>query len=192
VETRTHLKIDVNLEEFPDIIVDFIPDLIDKKNYKRRVAARKSLVALGKDILPYLYKLLTSKDFLLRREAGKIIELIPDKRSIPILLNLLSEDEDSGIRWIASEGLVKIGRDCIIPLLKALVKCNSTYYIEKGAHHVFNALFTPDEKEELKQLILSLHNNLDFESIASVEAAKALRTVFNPKKKLLTTHTVPE
>jgi HEAT repeat protein len=183
VETRTYLKIDVKLEEFPDEIVDFIPDLIDKKNYKRRVAARKSLVAMGNKILPYMYKLLTSKDFMVRKEAGKIIELIPDKRSIPILLNLLSEDDESGIRWIASEGLVKIGRDSIIPLLKALVKCNSTYYIEKGAHHVFNALFTSDEKEELKQLMISLHNYLDFESIASVEAAKALRTVFNPKKQ---------
>lgn len=186
METRTYLKIDVNIEEFPEEIVDFIPGLIDKINYKKRVAARRGLISMGKNILPYMYKLLASKDYTLRREAGKIIELIPDKRSIPVLLNLLSDDDESGMRWIASEGLVKIGRDSIVPLLKALVKCNSTYYIEQAAHHVFIALFTPEEKEELKNLMISLHNNLDLESIASVEAAKALRTIFNPKKKLYT------
>ena len=183
METRTYLKNDMNIEDFPEEIVDFIPGLLDKKDYKKRVAARKNLIGLGKDILPYMYKLLNSKDYMLKNEAGKIIELLPDKRSIPIFLNLISNDDDSGMRWIASEGLVKIGRDSIVPLLKAMVKCNSTYYIEQSAHHVFSALFTPDEKEELKNLMLSLHNYLDFESIASVEAAKALRTVFNPKKR---------
>ena len=89
----------------------------------------------------------------------------------------------SSIRWIAAEGLVKIGRDCIGPLLKAIVKCNSTYYIQQGAHRVFNELFTPVEKEELKPLMLSLHHYFDIESIASVEASKALRTVFNPKNR---------
>jgi HEAT repeat protein len=188
VETKTYIKIDVNIDEFPEEIVEFIPGLIDKKNYKRRVSARKSLVGLGKDILPWIYQLLSSKDFTVRREAGKIIELLPDKRSVPYLLNLLSDDDESGIRWIAAEGLVKIGRDVIVPLLEALVKCKTTYYIEKGAHHIFNSLFTPEEKEELKHLMLSLHNYLDFDSIASVEAAKALRTVFNPKKKALSTN----
>ena len=173
----------MNIEDFPEEIVDFIPGLLDKKDYKKRVAARKNLIGLGKDILPYMYKLLNSKDYMLKKEAGKIIELLPDKRSIPIFLNLISNDDDSGMRWIASEGLVKIGRDSIVPLLKAMVKCNSTYYIEQSAHHVFNTLFTPEEKEELKNLMMSLHNYLDFESIASVEAAKALRTIFNPKKR---------
>jgi hypothetical protein len=130
-----------------------------------------------------MYKLLDTKDYTLKKEAGKIIEQIPDKGSIPVLLNLISNDDDSGMRWIAAEGLVKIGRDSIVPLLKALVKCSTTYYIEQAAHHVFGVLFTAEEKEELKNLMVSLHSYRDFEYLSSVEAAKALRTVFNPKKR---------
>jgi HEAT repeat protein len=180
METKTYIKLDVDIGDFPDELVDFIPDLVDKRNYKARVTARKNIADLGKEVLPFIYQLLTSKDYFVRREAAKIIELLPDKGSISVLLNLL-DDEESGIRWVAAEGLAKIGRDSIVPLLKALVKCNGTFYIQKGALHVFNTVFTPEEKEELRPLMLSLHNYLEFDAIASVEASKALRTVFAKK-----------
>jgi HEAT repeat protein len=70
---------------------------------------------MGKDILLFIYKLLTSKDYTLRKEAGKIIELIPDKRSILILLNLFSDDDESGMRWIVSVEAAKALRTVFNP-----------------------------------------------------------------------------
>ncbi|MGA2406446.1 MAG: hypothetical protein ABSF81_06815 [Bacteroidales bacterium] len=52
-----------------------------------------------------MHKLLDSKNGLLRTEAAKIVELIADKRSIPLLINLLDNNEFE-IRWIAAEGLI--------------------------------------------------------------------------------------
>jgi HEAT repeat protein len=70
-------------------------------------------------------------------EAAKIVELIADRRSIPLLINLL-DDKEFEIRWIAAEGLIKIGRRSILPLLKSVRDGESSYFHNKGAHHVLN------------------------------------------------------
>lgn len=74
---------------------------------------------MGKTIISQMHKLLDSENDSLRMEAAKIIELIADRRSIPLLINLL-DDTKFDIRWIAAEGLIKIGRRSILPLLKSV------------------------------------------------------------------------
>ena len=69
------------------------------------------------------------------------------------------EDEESDIRWIAAEGLVKLGRKVIKPLLEKLIDDGGeTIYMRKGAYHIFPKLDIRDErKEKLKPLIKALN-----------------------------------
>jgi hypothetical protein len=132
---------------------------------------------MGKTIIPELHKLLVSKNYLIRTEAAKIVELIADKRSIKLLIGLL-EDTEFEIRWIASEGLIKIGRRSIKPLLKAVCDSKSTMFLYKRVHQILNSLLYEDEKLKLSSLILSLDDYHLLGGTAPVEASRALNSNF--------------
>lgn len=172
METKKH-NVDVNYDEFTESIASVIPDLSEMNNYQKKVNARRYLVEMGKAILPQLNKLLLSKNIRLRREASKIIEIIGDKESIPVLINLLDDDEGS-IRWIAAEGLIHIGRDSIVPLLSRIIENGDDTYLKIAARHTFLNLFNEDEKIYFQPLLQSLRNYNNFSVLASVEAFRAL------------------
>jgi hypothetical protein len=121
-----------------------------------------------------MHKLLTSKNTLLRKNAAQIVELIADKRSVPLLISLL-HDPESDIRWIAAEGLIKIGRRSILPLLRSIRNEKSSHFHDKGAHHVLSSLLDKNEKEKLASLMLSLDDYHELGETAPVEASKALK-----------------
>jgi HEAT repeat protein len=170
-------EMDSILNDFPENLVKLIHGLLDDKNYTIKHNAGKALVKKGKTIIPQMHKLLSSKNSLLRKEAARIVELIADRRSISLLIGLL-EDKESDIRWIAAEGLVKIGRQSILPLLKSVRDNKNSYYLNTGAHHVLNSLLQEKEKKELVPLMQSLGNYHQMGGIASAEAVNALKTVF--------------
>jgi HEAT repeat protein len=114
-------------------------------NGLEREKARKTLVAKGKDSLDYLMELLSHPRHICRWEAVKTMEEIGDPDSIPMFIQAL-EDDKSDVRWIAAEGLIKLGRQSIEPLLKALIDKSDTVFVLEGAHHVF---FDLEEKGEL-------------------------------------------
>jgi len=173
METKARSRFGVNIEEFAGNIAYVIPDLAAISDYQTKSNARRYLVDLGKEILPQVNKLLLSKNTHLRKEASKIIELIGDKDSIPTLIELLDDDESS-IRWIAAEGLVHIGKESIVPLLNSLIQMGDNTYLKLGARHVFLKLFSEDEKEYFKPLLLSLKNYNNISILAPVEAFRAL------------------
>ena len=135
---------------------------------------------MGKSFIPQLYKLLDSENGLLRMEAAKIVELIADRKSIPFFINLL-DDKVFEIRWIAAEGLIKIGRRSIVPLLKSIRDGKSTLIFNKGAHHVLLSLLKENEKNKLTSLLLSLDNAKELGETAPVEASEAIKTIFKGK-----------
>ena len=180
MEKLVNSEIDISLKGFPDDLVKLIMGLSDHKKYIGKHGTRNALVNMGKPIIPYMHKLLASKNDLIRKESAKVVELIADTKSIPFLINLLN-DADPDIRWIAAEGLVKIGRRSIVPLLKSIRVGESSHLIGKGAHHVLHSLLTESEMDKLKPLMLSLDNYHQLAETAPIEAAKALKTVFKPK-----------
>jgi len=109
------IEIDKILKDLPDSLTSIIKESLDSANSIKKLAARNNLVRMGKTIIPQLHILLESENVLLRMEVAKIVELIADRRSIPFLINLL-DDIEFEIRWIAAEGLIKIGRLSIRPL----------------------------------------------------------------------------
>lgn len=97
----------------------------------------------------------TRENEVFRQEISKIVKLIADRRSIPALINLL-EDNESDIRWIAAESLIKIGRKSIIPLLRS-IQSGKVYCIPgNGAWHVLQCLLTRSEKKALHSILLSI------------------------------------
>ena len=169
-------EIDNALNNFPDNLTVLIKESLNSKNSVKKLAARSTLVRMGKTIIPKMHKLLESENSLLRMEAAKIVELIADRRSIPFLINLL-DDKEFEIRWIAAEGLIKIGRRSILPLLKSVRDGKSTYVHNKGAHHVLNSLLNESEKDKLTSLLLSLDDAQELGGTAPVEASAAIKTL---------------
>jgi HEAT repeat protein len=170
-------EIDINLKDFPDNLTSLIKESLDSKNSVKKLAARNKLVGMGKTILPKLHRLLNSENGLLRMEAAKIVELIADRRSIPFLIDLL-DDKEFEIRWIAAEGLIKIGRRSILPLLKSIRDGKSSFIFNKGAHHVLLNLLNENEKNKLTALLLSLGDAQELGETAPVEASEAIKTIF--------------
>jgi hypothetical protein len=165
------------LAEFPENLVKTIKGSLDRKDYIKKKSARETLVKMGKKILPQMHKLLSSENDSLRMETAKITELIADSRSIPSLIKLL-DDPIFDIRWIAAEGLIKIGRRCICPLLKSVREGRSSLLFNSGTHHILLGLLDEKEKDILMPLLQSLDNYHESGETAPVQASIALNTVF--------------
>jgi HEAT repeat protein len=171
------------LKELPENISGHISCLYKEINYKLRVAARKKLVKMGRAILPRLHNLLSIEDNVLRWEVAKVIELIGEKESIPVFIELL-EDSDSGIRWIAADGLINIGRDSIMPVLKSIInKKKESYFLRLGAHYILTELFNPNEKNKFKALLLSIQSYGGIDESIALEVYNALRVIEKQKEK---------
>ncbi len=173
MDKREYNYIDVDLKGYSKEVASLITDLVSEYANTRK-KARKKLVEMGKDVVPQIHKTLLSKNKLLKWEAALVVEEIGDISSIPVFTELL-EDSETDIRWIAAEGLINVGRDCIVPLLKEIMAKGDSYYIRNGVHHVFGEIFDKKEKEQFHQLIHALHHYTESSEFAQVEAAKALR-----------------
>ena len=114
-------------------------ELLISKNGMERKKARAKLVKRGRPAINYLEKLIFNPQHIQRWEALKTMEEIGDPISIPFFIQSL-EDDESDIRWIAAEGLIKLGTLSVKPLLEALLDKPNSIFILAGAHHVFYSL----------------------------------------------------
>jgi hypothetical protein len=176
-------EIDISLKNLPDNLAKLIKGSLDNSSSSKKLAARKTIVKMGRSIIPQIHKLLVAENNLLRMEAAKIAELIADRRSIPFLINLL-DDKVFEIRWIAAEGLIKAGRRSILPLLMSVRDGKSSILFNNGAHHVLISLLNENEKGKLSSLLLSLENTNELGETAPVEASEAIKTIFKRKNTI--------
>lgn len=165
------------LNNFSDNIDKLTNELLDTKDFSRKLSARETLVKMGKKVIPEMHKLLNSENVALRREAVKIVELIADKNSIPYLIDLL-DDAIFEIRWITAEALIKIGRPSICPLLKSVRDGKSSLIFNRGAHHILLNLLKEEEKKKLMPLLESLDNYLELGGTSPAMAEETLKTVY--------------
>ncbi|VAW17010.1 PBS lyase HEAT-like repeat domain protein [hydrothermal vent metagenome] len=122
-----------------DLEVRQLLKTLGSKNGLEREKARGELVAKGKNMVDYLTGLLNHPKHIYRWEALKTMKEIGDPASIPLFIRSL-EDDESDIRWIAAEGLIKMGVQSVKPLLKILIEKSGSIFILAGAHHVFYSL----------------------------------------------------
>jgi hypothetical protein len=170
----------INLNDSPESILQQITGLLENNNFPDVHNKIAALGKLGNGIIPQLHEILCSENGHIRLEALKVVKYIADRRSIPVLIYLL-DDSETGIRWVAAEGLVNIGRSCIRPLLRSIRDRKNPAFLYKGAHHVLNSLLYGDEKEKLQTLLLSLDNYHQLGGISPVLAYEALETIFKHK-----------
>lgn len=67
-------ELNISLKDFPDNLTSLIKGSSETKNSVEKLAARSTLVRLGKTIIPQIHKLLDSENGLIRMEAAKIVE----------------------------------------------------------------------------------------------------------------------
>jgi HEAT repeat protein len=117
--------------------------LLNSDDGSARTHARESLLKLGTPAVPALIQILTAPQDRLRWEAAKALSQIGDPTAASALVKAL-EDDNSGVRWLAAEGLVILGRAGLVPLLEALRHHSDSVWLREGAHHVLRSLARED------------------------------------------------
>lgn len=143
--------------------------LISMDNYETHKKAKNKILKEGEAMVPLMQQLAGSRSDLIRREAAKILKLIPRRSSIPVAIEMLG-DRVSEIRWIGAEILIATGRGSIKPLLQELVNNGTSFYLRHGAHHVLSELIMEDDPQELKDF---LHVTLSGDELPDVIPVKA-------------------
>lgn len=141
-----------------------------------RQHARESLVAIGRPAVGPLMQALQHKDWRMRWGAAKALGQIADPVAANALVKML-EDQQGGIRWLAAEGLIVLGRAGLAPLLQALIHHSDSMSLREGAHHVIHSLIEedPDLSYSLTPVLAALE---DIEPAIQVPpAAQAALTV---------------
>jgi HEAT repeat protein len=120
-----------------------------------RQKARRRLVAMGKPAVPFLTKLLQDAREQTRWEAAKALGAIADPEASKALTSAM-EDEDFDVRWLAAEALIRLGRDGLPSLLRALAERSNSVWLRDGAHHVLTSLSKKRMKILLKPMLSAL------------------------------------
>jgi len=149
-------------------------------NGQTRQYARISLVRIGEPAVDALIETLNSRDGLTRWEAAKALSQIGSPKAAQALVKALEDDQFS-IRWLAAEGLKKIGRDGLKPLLKALWQAPNSIRLREGAHHILHDLLSQEALD--KQLLAALRSV--FTALNYLDPAVALPATVMPALKML-------
>lgn len=104
-----------------------------------RVGARTELVEMGEPAVGALMLLLALGHDQERWEAAKALTQMNRHSGAPALVCAL-EDTNFGVRWLAAEGLIRLGRKGLPALLWALVHHPESWWLKEGAHHVLFVL----------------------------------------------------
>lgn len=130
-------------ESDPSETIQELLPFLNSKDAAQRQKSRLKLVQIGKPAVPYLVKYLTDKEFRLRWEAAMTLRDIHDPSSAHALVGALM-DEAPGVRWLASEALISLGKPALIPLLRGLEKHFDSTWMREGAHHVLHDIRSED------------------------------------------------
>jgi HEAT repeat protein len=122
-----------------------------------RQYARQALVAIGGPSVAPLIEALADPNDDVRWEAAKALGQISDPAAAPALVNAM-EDENSGIRWLGAEGLIALGREGLVPLLRALEQHSDSEWLREGAHHVLHDLARGNLENVLTPVLAALED----------------------------------
>jgi HEAT repeat protein len=135
-------------------IEGLIMALSSDNGFARR-EARQSLLAIGSPVVHPLIEALRQENDNVRREAVRALIEIGGGEVAPALIKTL-EDEEFDIRWLAAEGLIKLGMDGLKALLQALIDHGNSALLLEGAHHVIHYMAKGGLREHLGPVLGSL------------------------------------
>jgi len=122
----------------PDQVRNLVKKL-DNDDQMVRIETRTTLIKLGRPAVKYLAEIVAAKKDRLRWEAIKTLADIEDLAATPYLIAAL-DDENSGIQWLAAEGLIRLGPEIVEPLLSALIGKTDSLLFLHGVHHIIHDL----------------------------------------------------
>jgi len=148
-----------------------------------RERACRALVAIGRAAVPVLVDTLTDAVDHARREAARALSRIHDPAAAPAMVAAL-EDDLPGVRWLAGEGLIALGREGLIPLFRALIAQSDSVRLRQGAHHVVHALAGGEFSVQLAAVLQALEGPEPISAIpvAAFNALKDLEIVSGGKR----------
>ncbi len=146
-----------------EVIHKLISDLRNDDGIIRE-DARHQLVKLGEEAVDYLGGYLNADDALLRWEVVKTLADIQQPVAADFLVNAM-EDNMISIRWIAAEGIIRLKKKGLRPLLERLRDNLDSPRLIEGAHHVFHSLKKQDKNPLYKEIFVALDNRQAHEEI---------------------------
>lgn len=109
-----------------------------------------------------------------REQAIRELKKYPDPAVIARLIQTLDSEEDSGVRWAASNTLIEFGDAALRPLLHALVERHDSVWLREGAYRVFHDTHSYKVQQVAGDLIKALKGPAA-ESTTTDAAVRALR-----------------
>ena len=166
-----------------DIQINTLVKQLSDNDGQTREKARLALVDIGKEATLPLTKILGDRDRQTRWEAAKALGAIADPAAIPALINTL-EDNIFDIRWLASEALVTLGTDSVIPLLETLSRSSENLFLREEARHVLKYILRDNPAaNELNTILKPVIDALNG-SAAGVATPGAANTALEKLKRL--------
>jgi len=117
----------------------YLIEQLNNEDGFEREKARIELAKLGDEVIPKLMILTNDSEHRMRWESMKALTQMEKESLIPFFIEKLKCDE-SDIRWMAAEGLSKLGKSVIGPLLDAVLKDTDSVFLLSGAHHIIHHL----------------------------------------------------
>jgi NTE family protein len=134
--------------------IDALIEALNSEDEQARQNAYSALVQMGAAVVPALLAALAAPQEDRRWEAAMVLRDIADPRAAPSLVRAL-EDEAFPVRWTAAEGLIALGQDALLPLLRALAYLSSSQWLYEGARQVLEAF------DRLNMLTLAVRQVLE-------------------------------
>ena len=151
-----------------------------EEDYLKSLRTRQLLARHKQDSLPALLEGLKSQDLHTRSEAVRVLGEIRDPETAPALTDMLL-DQDAGVRWVAMESLIQIGRASLRPLLERFIKDFDSLRMREGLHHILRVL---KERHELNDAEITLFKKLDKQVVPGFESGWTSEQAWAAEKAL--------
>jgi HEAT repeat protein len=138
-----------------DIAIEALVAALESHDGALRRRARRALQEIGEPAVLRLIDALAYHHRQVRWEAAKALAHIGDPRAATAFVKAL-EDDDSGVRWLAAEGLARLAPEGWAPMLRALAAEPESVLLRNGAHHVLRSVADMEEGAALAPLLEAL------------------------------------
>jgi HEAT repeat protein len=136
--------------------IDALIEQLRSPNARLREQARSEIVHVGPRAISRLIGALDDPTYCLRWEATKALVEMQDPSAALSLVNLI-RDDDSGIRWMAAEGLARMGCTGLVATLGALSMHSDSPWMREGARYVLRRASGHEMNHLLKPVLAALN-----------------------------------
>lgn len=134
------------LGEYGEAAIPYLLEALHSHDRLVMGAAADGLSAVGKAAEGSVIPLTSDPDEQVRWHAYKVLSTVATDAAAPTLIKGL-DSSNSGVRWLAAEGLVHIGRGALRPLFQQLTNEKISQWLRNGAIHVLNKVSWSNDQD---------------------------------------------